>query len=211
MTGSMKRLAPVLMGAFGLVFASTQVKATTITFGGQSVAGEGIVSTVSGSTAIATFGTGSVATATGATLVQGSVLNHYKSPVGVTGKYWSTGTGTATLTFLRPLTYFGLYWGSVDPWNTITFWDGSHSTSYTGSQIAKLAGFTIDGTASEYVNFFASAGTEWTKIQLSSSQPSFEFANLAYIDPVAVPEPASLFSLAAGLGLLGLGLLRRKR
>ena len=106
-----------------------------------------------------------------------------------------------TIDFSRPVSAFGLYWGSPDRGNTLTFFDGAAQVfSVTGADLNRLGvGFGLANAA--YVNVSAGVGERFTRIVLSSSDFPFETDNHAYAEPV--PEPAALLLLAAGaLGLM---------
>ena len=120
--------------------------------------------------------------------------------------YATTGPGTATLTFASGTqTYLGLLAGSIDSYNSINFFNGTTSVgSFTGTQIAALVGTTVGQSA--YANFFSTIA--FTSVQLSSTQNSFEFDNVAYGN-VAVPEPSSL-ALCVVAGLAGLTVARKR-
>jgi hypothetical protein len=141
-------------------------------------------------------------------------------PTGDKNPYLGTGIGSDSISinlaavkgalgFSGNINYFGLYWGSIDTWNTISFWDGSTEVaSFAGTNVASAASSPVDfGTTSLFVNFFANGNT-WTTIDLTSSQPNFESDNHAFGDS-AVPEPATMALL--GLGMLGVSLLIRRQ
>ncbi len=125
----------------------------------------------------------------------GEVGNHF---VGIPG-------GSAlTFTFAAPANYFGLLWGTVDSFNTMTFYDGDTAiASFTGTDLLDPP----DSTSAIYANFFADGGT-FTSVTLTSSADSFEFDNVRV---AATPLPAALGlfgSAIVGMGALG---LRRRR
>jgi hypothetical protein len=104
--------------------------------------------------------------------------------------------------------YFGLLWGSVDDYNTLTFYNGAVSVgSLTGLDIlaAPNGDQGVNGTL--YVNI--NSDLAFNRVVATSTQFAFEFDNVAFnpIPVVGVPAPMSLALL--GAGLLGLGFARR--
>lgn len=147
-----------------------------------------------------------------------SPATHHDNPTGDTTDFLATGQGTITIDLatiessfgLKSIDYFGLYWGSIDPYNSVSFWDGSHEVdSFTGTQVASTAaamGIPLTlGKSSLFVNFFANGNT-WTTIELTSTSPNFESDNHAF---GPVPEPATMALM--GLGLVVVALIFRRR
>ncbi len=108
----------------------------------------------------------------------------------------TTHAGTATVDFGSYQSYLGIYWGSIDAYNSITFYDGDlELASFTGAQIIapdEAKGDWTGETNNRYVNF---TGVVFDKVKFSTSEIAFEFDNLA-----VVPLPGAVL-----LGFLGLG------
>lgn len=126
--------------------------------------------------------------------------------------YLTTGTGSVTITFATEQRFFGLLWGSVDDYNTLTFYNGAlELNSFTGLQVLATANGsqTADGTV--YANFNALDGElGFTRVVARSTQNAFEFDNVSYKEtPLSVPDGGTTLALL-GLGLTGMGLLRRR-
>jgi VCBS repeat-containing protein len=104
--------------------------------------------------------------------------------------------GQETISFDGPQNTFGLYWGSVDSYNTISFYKGTQLVaSYTGSDLGAL---TPDGgqnsfSSNGYVEFKDLA--PFDKVVLASSQNAFELDNVS-----AGSIPDSHVQLASAIG-----------
>ena len=144
-------------------------------------------------------------------LVTGSVSGQYASPFGIEDTYMTVGNSTATLTLNDSYDYFGLYWGSIDTYNYLSFYLGDALVrTFGGSDLPPLLadGGQTAWTSNRSLNFFFTDGALFDTVVLRSDGYAFESDNHA-IAAVSVPEPGTLALLAAGL--LGIGASRRRR
>lgn len=158
-------------------------------------------------------------------LVTGSLSGAYSAPAGVDGvtkditQYVTVpvlgttgGNGSVTVTGLPDSNYFGLWWGSMDTYNTLTFYYNGVATgeSFTGSQVTNggLANGAQTGpVTNHYVNFLDL--TTFNSFKMSSTQFAFEADNIAIAyNPTLTPVPPAILLL--GSGLIGLLTVRRK-
>jgi len=106
-------------------------------------------------------------------------------------------------------TYFGLFWGSIDSYNTLSFYNNNALVaSFTGPDLTNPANGDQKAPATNtYVNFYDLPAFD--TFQLSSEGFAFEADNIALANN-PVPEPATM--LLFGTGIAGLaGIARRKR
>jgi len=119
-------------------------------------------------------------------------------------RYLTTGTGSATLTFGSAQTYLGLLWGSVDTYNTLSFYNGLNLVgSLTGGQVFQPAKGAQDASGTVYVNI---SGITFNQVVASSTSYAFEFDNVA-----VVPEPTTMIAGALLLLPFGASTLRSLR
>jgi len=156
-------------------------------------------------------------------VVVGSVINQYAAPnlsgandVGFSNQpngmdatnYLTSGIGSIEFAFTGYQNYVGLLWGSVDEYNTLTFYNDLMGTSgfLTGADVIGNPNGSQGPTGTTYVNITVLEG--FNRIVASSSNFAFEIDNLA-IGTVGVPDSSSTVALL-GLGLVGLALFRRR-
>lgn len=225
----MQKVLLVLSGT-AIVFMSVKpASAVTldIVTGGKAVAGQGLVSKVSETTTfdfengVSTSGFVTFSSPTGTpTVLQGSKSGEYAAPLNDTSKYLTISstsnnvvgnTGSVTVKFAQALDYFGLYWGSIDAFNSIAFYKGDTLLNqYSGTDVPQTtaSGNQTSSLDNQYVNFFADTKGAFDKIVLSSTAPAFESDNFAYRQ---APEPAAVLGLLAFGAVSAGSVLKRRR
>lgn len=116
------------------------------------------------------------------------------------------GGAAAELSFSAGTTYVGFLWGSVDTYNTVTFYDGATViASFVGGPGGLGAGEVPLGdgnqAVAQYLNFWAPS---ITRVTFASSANAFEIDNVS-----AVPEPGTYALMLAGLAAVGFVARRR--
>lgn len=217
----MNRLSSMLF-ALTMLIGSSASAVPTITFGGAAVTDEGLTSSVAGASVVdfnsALGATGSLAAPgigdySGDFTVNEGSSSTSASPAGNSSPFFSVpnpeSSGAATLKLEGPADYFGLYWGSIDDYNTLTFLDGDTVVaSLTGLDVIAASarlGDRMSRGSNRYVNFFFGLDT-FDTIVFKSTSFAFESDNHAF---ARVPEPGVLALL--GAGLFGFGFVRRSR
>jgi hypothetical protein len=176
----------------------------------------GMTTEVAGATVV-DFDSGKPAYYTGqGSVTSGSISGQTAAPAGDGTPYLSVAyplqTGSMTATLASSYNYFGLYWGSIDDYNTLKFFNGaSLVATITGSQVI-AAGTTLGDQmapgSNRYVNFLFNDAS-FDRVEFSTSQYAFESDNHAFANVTKVPEPATLGLM--GMGIAAIGFARRRR
>lgn len=157
-----------------------------------------------------------IGTQDNAMIVNGSLSGKYAAPFGLSQpdqtNYVSVpnpfSTGSVTVGLGGMYDYFGLWWGSVDSYNTLSFLKaGVVVASFTGTQVVNPSAANGNQTAPStniYVNFFDLP--DFDSFKMTSTQYAFEVDNIAI---GRVPEPGTI--LLFGLGMLGMTIFGKRR
>ena len=124
--------------------------------------------------------------------------------------YLTTGIGSVKLALPGEEMYLGLLWGSVDSYNTLSFYDGSTLIgTVTGTDVTASASGDQGQNGTFYVNI--NSTDKFDSVVASSSAYAFEFDNVAY-NTTAVPEPSTfVLSLIGVAGAFTFRQMRRRR
>ena len=112
-----------------------------------------------------------------------------------------------TFAFSSPQDYFGLLWGSIDPYNNLAFYlGGTELITLSGDDVVPTADGSqlIGGTS--YVNF---TGIQFDQVVIWSDNYSFELDNVAYRSAAGVPD-GGMTAVLLGLSMAGLSLVHRR-
>lgn len=144
-------------------------------------------------------------------LVTGSAPNLYAAPFGDATQYLtvprdlSTAPVSATLALGTGYKSLSFYWGSIDTYNSVSFYSGATLLgTVTGGTLPPANGATGTGLTNRRVNF-TFGGQTADSILFSSTNYAFELDNVAG----AVPEPATWGLMLVGFGMVGAAARRR--
>jgi hypothetical protein len=143
---------------------------------------------------------------------QGS-LGLYATPYGDATNYMAVlGGGSEEIAFSALKSSFGLYWGSVDTYNSLAFYNGDTLVAtISGADVAPP--MTANGGQTDYASngyVLLSALPQFDRVVAASSSNSFEFDNVV-AGTSAVPEPSTWAMLLIGFTGLGYAGFRRSK
>jgi hypothetical protein len=168
----------------------------------------------------------------GGIIVHGSDAKHSAPWLGPGGfadpfRYLAVGAHQSeTISFSSEKTALGLYWGSIDSYNKITFYnDGSLVYSLTGAQLESAitsgpkltdSGDQVGFKSNGFVTF-SGLGFDFNEVVLSSTKNAFEVADLEAFGPKlttspvpGVPESSTWLMMILGFFSVGFVAHRRK-
>lgn len=147
-------------------------------------------------------------TLSNAHIVQGSAPT-YAKPYQNNTKYTSiNANGSVTFNLNRGYHYFGLQWGSVDTYNSLSFYRDNVLLGTIGGLDVIAAAGLIPGNQGAFGTVYANFTSPWRfdKVVARSTGIAFEFDNVRLS---TVPLPAALPMF--GATLLGVGAFARRR
>ena len=148
-------------------------------------------------------------------------LGLYATPFGDTTNYMAVlGGGSEEIAYSGSKNSFGLYWGSVDTYNSLTFYSGDNLVAtITGADVdppISANGGQTDYASNAYV--LITGLPQFDRVFASSSSNSFEFDNVVAggtselpSSVAAVPEPSTWAMLLLGFAGLGYAASRRSK
>lgn len=144
-------------------------------------------------------------------LVSGSLKNVYAAPYLDKTQYLATpGLGLTTLSLTSATGALSFYWGSIDDFNRVRFFDGDGNlvSAFKGKDIPLAPS---DGSIGNPVNnrrvLFDFGGDLVKTVVFTSDRNAFEIDDFAV---AFVPEPATWGLLLVGFAMIGASMRRRK-
>ena len=137
-----------------------------------------------------------------ATIVNGSVSNQYAAPYGLgaidISNYIAVpnpiANGSVKVQLGCLYNYFGLWWGSIDSYNTLSFYNGNTLVaSITGSDAVRAIeanGNQKAPSTNLYVNIFDIPSFD--SFEMKSTGYAFEADNITVGNTAPVPEPSTM-------------------
>lgn len=214
----MKRLTTAFLTIFFMLGLSATASALSITYGGDVASDNSGLTTSRLDAQVLTFNQDDSDPSIFQSysgdyqLVSGSLAGNYAAPLNDKTRYMSipdtfdnntSMSGSVTFELASEANYFGIYWGSIDTYNSINFFnDNLLVGEVVGGDLGPADGSWTDPDTNQYVNI---TDIIFDSFVLNTDGIAFEVDNIAV---APVPEPGTIFMMVAGL--LGLFGLRRK-
>lgn len=150
-------------------------------------------------------------------VVTGDLSGKYAEPEGIDSAYLTVpnpnANGSATFTLGTTSDYFGLFWGSIDSYNSISFFlAGNQIASFSGTDIVGATyanGNQVSLNSNRYINFNFGSDV-FDTVKLTSNGFAFESDNHAFRNVASVSEPSTLLLIFGGLlSLMGVRMRNR--
>ena len=116
--------------------------------------------------------------------------------------------GSVTLQFPTLETYLGILWGSVDGYNSLSFYDGATLIgTVTGSDVMASPRGDQGANGTAYVNITATGGSAFDRVVATSGGNAFEFDDVAFNETISrlggrscsrTHEPGTIWDRAVG-------------
>lgn len=111
-----------------------------------------------------------------------------------TGNYFAVQpNGTVSITYTQQQQYFGIMWGSVDSYNTLSFYNnGTMVEQLNGRSITSNPSGNQAGQGTYYVNLNFNGNTGFDRVVATSTSPAFEFNLIAYSTQTQAITPSQV-------------------
>jgi hypothetical protein len=117
------------------------------------------------------------------------------TPTGIeTRNYFATQPGGAvTINYAQNQQYFGIMWGSVDSYNSLSFYNNNQLVEeVNGRDVVRNPSGNQAATGTYFANFNFSSNASFNRVVFSSSTPAFEFNMIAYATQTQAITPTEV-------------------